>query len=113
MKLDLPGTIECIADFVDIKLDAELKKLTEEHASLKFMQQHKNRFDDRLMREFSERVVSLPPGSDSSKVRTGKVGEHAQHLSDELSAEMDDIWQQEITDQWGYQSYQSMIDSLN
>jgi hypothetical protein len=113
MKLDLPGTIERIADFVDIKLDAELKKLTEEHASLKFMQQHKNRFDDRLMRELSERVVFLPPGSDSSKVRTGKVGEHAQHFSDELTAGMDAIWQQEIADQWGYQSYQSMIDSLN
>ena len=113
MKLDLPGTIARIADFVDIKLDAELKRITEEHASLKFMQQHKNRFDDRLMREFSERVVSLPPGSDSSKVRTGKVGEHAQHFSDELSAEMDAIWQQEIADNLGYRSYQSMIDSLN
>jgi hypothetical protein len=61
----------------------------------------------------SERVASLPAGSDSSKVRTGKVGEHAQHLSDDLSAEMDSIWQREIADKLDFQSYRAMIDSLN
>ena len=68
MKLDLSGTIERIADFADIKLDDELKEITEEQASLKFMLEHKNKFDDLLMREMSEQVASLPPGSDSAKV---------------------------------------------
>jgi hypothetical protein len=113
MKLDLSGTIERVADFIDIQLDDELRKITEHHASLKVMQEHKNRFDDRLMRELSERVASLPAGSDSSKVRTGKVGEHTQHLSDDLSAEMDSIWQREIADKLDFQSYRAMIDTLN
>ena len=113
MKLDLSGTIEYIADFADIKLDDELKEITEEHASLKFMLQHKNKFDDLLMREMSEQVASLPPGSDSAKVRVGGVGEHAQHLSDDISAELDAIWHEEISEKFEFENYQALIDSLN
>jgi aryl sulfotransferase len=113
MKLDLSGTIERVADFIGIKLDDELKRITEQQASLKFMQEHSNRFDDRLMREMSERVASLPAGSDSAKVRVGSVGEHVQHLSDDISAEVDAIWQQEISARFGFPDYQALIDSLN
>ena len=113
MKLDLSGTIERVADFIDIKLDDELKRITEQKASLKFMQEHGNRFDDRLMREMSERVASLPCGSDSAKVRVGSVGEHVQHLSGNIAAEIDAIWQQEISDKFGFPDYQALIASLN
>ena len=113
MKRDLPGTIERIADFADIKLDDELKEITEKHASLKFMLEHKNKFDDLLMREMSERVASLPPGSDSAKVRVGGVGEHVQHLSDNIVAELDAIWQEEISEKSGFTNYQALINSLN
>ena len=113
MKLDLSGTIERVADFIDIKLDDELKRITEQQASLKFMQSHGDRFDDRLMREMGERVASLPSGSDSAKVRVGSVGEHVQHLSDNIAAEIDAIWQQEISSKFGFPDYQSLIASLN
>jgi hypothetical protein len=112
MKLDLPGTIERIADFVDIKLDAELKKITEQHASLEFMLEHKGKFDDRLGREMSEWEACLPPGSDSAKVRVGSVGEHVQHLGDDISAEMDAIWCEEISAKFGFPNYAALIDSL-
>jgi hypothetical protein len=113
MILDLSGTIARIAAFIGIELDDELKKITEENASLVFMLKHMDRFDDRLMREMSERVALLPPGSDSAKVRAGKVGEHAEHLSDEISAEIDAIWEQDISAQLGYATYKALIDSLN
>jgi hypothetical protein len=113
MKIDLPGTIERVADFIDIKLDDELQRITEERSSLKFMQEHSDRFDDRLMREMSERVASLPAGSDSAKVRVGSIGEHAQHLSDNIAAELDAIWQQEISARFGFRDYQALIASLN
>ena len=112
MKLDLPGTIKRIADFADISLDAELQAITEEKASLPFMQKHKNKFDDLMMRELSEHEAGVPAGSDSSKVRLGQVGEHKQYLSDELSAEFDAVWQQEITERFGFADYQSLITSL-
>jgi hypothetical protein len=113
MKLDLSATIRRVADFIGIKLNDELRRTTEEQASLKFMQQHLNRFDDRLMREMSERVASLPAGSDSAKVRVGSVGEHVQHLSDNIAAEIDAIWQQEISSKFGFPDYQALIASLN
>ena len=113
MKKDLPGTIERIAAFIGIDLDDELRAITEEHASLPFMQAHKDKFDDLLMRELSERVAGLPPGSDSAKVRAGKVGEHAQHLSQDIADELDAIWQEEITEQFGFADYASMISTLD
>ena len=90
-----------------------MKAITEEHASLKFMLEHKNKFDDLLMREMSEQVASLPPGSDSAKVRVGGVGEHVQHLGDDISAEFDAIWHEEISGKFGFASYQALINSLN
>lgn len=113
MKLDLSGTIARIAAFIEIELDAELKNITGKHASLAFMQKHLDRFDDRLMREMSEREAFLPPGSDSAKVRAGKVGEHAEHLGKEVSAEIDAIWRQDIFERFGYATYQGLIDSLH
>ncbi len=113
MKLDLTGTIEHIANFIEVELDDDLKKITEEHGSLAFMQKHKNKFDDLLMRELSERVAYLPPGSDSAKVGVSKAGEYAQHLSDEVSAEFDTIWQEEITERFGFQNYQMLIKALD
>lgn len=112
MKSDLCATVERIAEFIGIPLDDELREITEQHASLEFMLRHKNRFDDRLMREMSERLMSLPPGSDSAKVRAGKVGEHARHLGEEISAEIDAVWQQEITAKFGFQSYRALIRTL-
>jgi hypothetical protein len=112
MKSDLSATVERIAEFIGIPLDDELRTITEEHASLAFMLRHKNRFDDRLMRELSERLLPLPPGSDSAKVRSGKVGEHALHLSEDVSAEIDAVWQQEITPKFGFQNYAALMNEL-
>lgn len=112
MKRDLSLTIQRIADFIDIELDFELREITEEHASLAFMQRHKDKFDDLLIRELSEREAFLPLGSDSSKVRVGKVGEHSQHLSDEVSDEIDQIWKEEMSDKTGFENYRTLIESL-
>ena len=88
MIADLPGTIERVARFIDVELDVELLELTTQHASLQFMQAHKNRFDDALLRELSEREL-LPEGSDSAKVREGKIGAHRGEMSDGLLIELD------------------------
>jgi hypothetical protein len=112
MKRDLSLTIKHIANFIDIELDDELRVITEERASLAYMQRHKDKFDDLLMRELSERQACLPLGSDSSKVRTGKVGEHSQYLSTEISNQIDEIWKEEISSKFGIESYQVLIESL-
>jgi len=113
MKTDLTGTIRKIADFIEIELDDELLAIAEEHSSLAYMQKHKDKFDDLLMRERSEKVAGIPPGSDSAKVRSGLVGEHKQHLSAEVDAELDAIWREEITHPFGFDSYDDLTAALN
>lgn len=109
MKQDLEGTIERIAAFIGIGLDQELRDITLEHASLPFMQKHKDRFDDALMRARSEKSV-LPAGSDSTKVRAGQVGDHG--LSDETVETIAGFWREFATPVTGFDTYEALIDSL-
>lgn len=109
MKDDLEGTIRMVAQFCDLPLDDELMSITREHASLAFMQQYKDRFDDALLRARTEETV-LPPGSDSAKVRSGKVGERAL-MSDAVVAEIQTLWQEKIASAIGFADYESLIQS--
>ena len=103
MKEDLPSIVRRVARFIRIELDNELLELVVRQASLDFMLAHKDRFDDRLMRERSEIACELPPGSDSAKVRKGEVG--TDELPEEIRREMDEIWAQEIEAALGLRSY--------
>ncbi|MFN0094843.1 MAG: sulfotransferase domain-containing protein [Dehalococcoidia bacterium] len=104
MKADLPGVVRRIAAFIGVALDPELEALTLEHASLGFMTTYKDRFDDSLMRERSERVCGLPPGSDSAKVREGKVGSR-EVLSSYVRAALEQTWQEAVTSTTGFADY--------
>jgi hypothetical protein len=112
MKQDLPGEIRRIAAFIGVEWDDELLAITEEHASLAFMQRHGDKFDDLLMRTLSEEVANLPPGSDSAKVRAGQVGEHAQYLGEDVSAALDDVWRLEVTPITGHETYAALAAEL-
>lgn len=112
MKEDLEGSIRRVAEFVDLPLDDELLRIAMKHASLDFMLAHKDRFDDFLMRRLSERMAGLPPDSDSSKVREGKVGGHATVLGQEVLAEMDQIWREDVEPRFGFKSYRDMAQAL-
>lgn len=111
MQKDLPGTIKRVAEFIDIPLDDELLELTLEHASFAYMSAHQDRFDDIGMRKLSETRCKLPSGSDSTKVREGKVGERKK-LSAEIIAELDEVWHQEIELPLGFKDYASLIAAL-
>ena len=108
MNADHEGTIRRVAEFCDIELDDELLELTLNNSSLDYMLANKNKFDDLLMRELSERVADLPHGSDSAKVREGKVGSHARVLGTEILAEMDRIWAEEIEGPFGFENYEAL-----
>jgi hypothetical protein len=112
MKDDLVGTIRRVASFMGIELDDELLAITREHASLAFMQQHNDRFDDKLMRDRGVALAGLPADSESSKVRTGLVGEARLKLGAEVMEELDAIWRQRVTPELGFESYADMIATL-
>ncbi|MBD3649050.1 MAG: sulfotransferase domain-containing protein [Pseudomonadales bacterium] len=112
MKKDTGGTIHRVADFAGIPLDDELMEITLKHSSLDFMLEHKDRFDDFLMRGLSERTANLPPNSDSAKVREGEVGSHVSVLGDDVLAEMDEIWRTDIQPLFGFTCYNEMEQAL-
>jgi hypothetical protein len=112
MKIDLPGTVQAIARFLDMELDDALLEIVVRQSSLDFMLAHKDKFDDLLMRENSIKKGWLPPGGDAAKVRSGRVGDHRQELPADIRVEMDAIWHDEIEAKFGLASYQALRERL-
>lgn len=108
MKADLPGTVRRVASFLGMALDAELEAIVLDQASLQSMTAHKDKYADLLMRERSELVVDLPPGSDSAKVRVGAVGSFAKELPAAIVDQLDAIWGEVVTPRFGAASYSDL-----
>jgi hypothetical protein len=100
--------IRKVAAFCGIPLSDALLDLTLEGSSLAFMLRHKDRFDDRLMRELSERRCNLPPGSDSAKVRKGGVGAHGDELPARTDEALDAMWAKLVAPSLGYPDYATL-----
>lgn len=105
MREDRPGTIRRIARFIGIEADDALVELTLEHSSMDYMLAHRHRYDDRLMRELSERRLGLPEGSDSAKVRRGETGAHKRELTAAIRSELEQAWTEEIAARLGLADY--------
>ncbi len=100
--------IRKLAAFCGIPLDDDLLALTLERSSIAYMQAHKDRFSDTAMREASERLCNLPPGSEVSKVRLGKVGSYRDELDAETIARLDTRWTRAITPKLGFPDYAAL-----
>ncbi|HEY2707865.1 MAG TPA: sulfotransferase domain-containing protein [Caulobacteraceae bacterium] len=111
MSADPEGAVRRLAAFCGIPLDDELLALTLERSSLAFMLEHKDRFDDAMMRGVSEVRCHLPPGGDSAKVRAGKVGSHRQEMDAGVAAAIDTRWS-EVAEKTGFPDYASLEASL-
>lgn len=105
MTAEPEAAVRRVAAFCGIALDAELLALTLERSSLPFMLQHKDKFDDILMRTASERRCNVPPGGDSAKVRKGGVGGHKQELSPAIVAALDEQWAALVSPATGFADY--------
>ncbi len=108
MTADPAGHIRRLAAFCGIPLDEALLALTLERSSIAYMLAHKDKFDDRLMREVSETRCNLPPGSDSAKVRKGGVGGHKTELPASVAAASDAKWTERVTPATGFADYAAL-----
>jgi hypothetical protein len=108
MLADTEGTISRVAAFCGIPLDDELLALTLQRSSFDFMLEHKDRFDDLLMRTASETRCNLPPGSDSAKVRKGAAGQGKAELTPALIALLDEQWAKIVTPATGFADYAAL-----
>ena len=105
MRDDRAGTVRRIAEFIGVEPEPSLVELTLERSSMDYMLAHRHRYDDRLMRELSERRLGLPAGSDSAKVRRGETGAHKRELPPAVVAELDRIWTEAIAGTLGLADY--------
>jgi len=105
MSDDPVAHIRRVAGFCGIPLDDALMELALERTSLAFMLSHKQQFDDRMMREMSERRIGLPSGSDSAKVRDGRVGSYAGEMPVEAVDMLDATWKETVTPKIGFRNY--------
>jgi len=112
MKDDDQGTMRRVAEFIGVGTEEQRIAIACEESSLPSMQSHSDKYDDLMMRERSEVACDLPPGGDSSKVRSGEVGGHRVELSDEFLAELDATWSETITADLGIPSYEALLDAL-
>ena len=112
MKADFEGTIERVADFIGIRLDEELKQIVLKQSDIKFMQEHKDQFEDHLIRKARSAAMRLPLDGKLNKVRNGQVGEAKDKVSEHIQQELDEIWQAEITPQIGLKSYEELRKEL-
>lgn len=108
MKADLPSAVRDIVSFIGCALDEELLDIVVRQSSIEFMKTHNSQFDDHLVRRARNATRGLPPGGESSKVRAGRVGDHRRELPEEICAELDRIWKQEMEANFGLASYEAM-----
>jgi hypothetical protein len=112
MSAEPEANIRRLAAFCSIALDDALLEVTLKQSSLAFMLAHKDKFDDLMMREVSERVGNLPPGSDTAKVRAGRVGGHRAEMPEDLAATLDAIWAETVTATLGFRDYAALETEL-
>jgi hypothetical protein len=108
MKTDLPRTIERVAEFIGISLDEELKHIVLKQSDIKFMQEHKEQFEDHIIRRARSAAMRLPFDGRLNKVRNGQVGDSRQIVPDAIKKELDMVWQEEITAKIGLASYEDL-----
>ncbi|HXQ35614.1 MAG TPA: sulfotransferase domain-containing protein, partial [Anaerolineales bacterium] len=108
IKADLPNTIERVAAFIGISLDEELREIVLRQSDIKFMQDHKDQFEDHIIRKARSAEMRLPLDGQLNKVRNGKVGESKEIVPDEIKKELDILWQDEITSKIGLNSYEDL-----
>ncbi len=109
---NLPGTVERVADFMEIKLDDELKDIVTRQSDFHFMKEHNDKFDDHLVRETRNTACGIPTDGTTSKVKNGKVGESQNGLPDDVKAAFDSIWNERVTSDVGLRSYDDLRKEL-
>jgi hypothetical protein len=112
IKADLPGTVEKVAGFMGIDLDDELKEIVVRQSDIKFMQEHREQFEDHLVRKARSTAMRLPLDGQLNKVRNGQVGESRNTLPDEIKQELELIWQEEVSPRISINSYEELRQQL-
>ncbi len=109
---DVPGLVRRVARFIGCPLDEDLLEVVVRQSGIEFMKAHGSRFDDHAVRNARNAANGLPPGGSSSKLRNGRVGDHAGRLPPDVRAALHRIWREEMAGRFGLASYRDMVAAL-
>jgi hypothetical protein len=112
MKADLPAAVETIAYFLGIELDQALLNLVVKRASLDSMTAHRAKSTEPLIQAGETKAGFTSPGDATATVNTDRVSDYRAQLPDEVSAEMDAIWQETVEPRTGLASCQALREAL-
>lgn len=100
---------QVVADFLQLDIDDSTMALVTRQSSRDFMAAHHHQFDEHVTREARDRVWGLPDGGETTKVQAAAT---RAVLSAELEAELDAMWQSEVTPALGFVDYASFRAAL-
>lgn len=103
MKLNLPAAARRMARFMEIDLSKTRERLVVEQSTFEFMSRHRDKFSEQLPEQ----------GAVMEMVKTGRVGDSAAGLSDDLKSALLDGWQQNVTPQIGYRNYAELRKAIS
>lgn len=112
MKQDLRGVVERVASFMGIE-DEESIDTAVVHSSFEFMSTHSEPFSESWTRNHAAQIMGIPVESEVTKVRQGTVGLNRRELSANTRQRLDELWQQTITPEFGYTSYEQLQNDLS
>ena len=113
MKADLQRTVHRIARLMEIQVDRELEDIVMAQSTIEFMRRHERQFDDHLVREARDGACGLPGGARTTKVRAGRIGDHARELSADSIHGLNYIWHRDIETRFGLASYAQLRRQLS
>lgn len=103
MKLDLPAAVRRISSFMDLDISKTFEQKITQQSTFEFMSRHSEKFTEQVPDGLMEMVV------------TGRVGDAKEGLGEHLKQQLEDAWQEYVTPQLGYRSYEELCEvvSLN
>lgn len=105
-------TIERIADFIGIKLDADLLDIVTRQSTREFMLEHASQFDEHLVRQNIERRVGLSANGGSGKITDGNTDSEHYQIPTALQEELDTLWHETIETRFGFPDYDAFCKAL-
>ncbi|MDE2924664.1 MAG: sulfotransferase domain-containing protein [Acidobacteriota bacterium] len=105
---DLPAATARVAAFLGLDPEDPSIEIATRQASIDFMREHGEKFDDHLVRNARNAACGLPASGTTSKVRKGKSGEGSREVPPEVIHVWNQEWKRIVEPATGHGSYEEL-----
>jgi hypothetical protein len=97
MTEDPAKAVRRIAAFLGFDSEPERIQVAIEQSSIQFMSQHKDKYDEQLLRRWRNPACGLPVDAGNSKVRSGKSASESGSISPSTVTALNQAWAETVT----------------